>query len=291
MARKWARVTMGLASFAGTLATKGDMDKRRPIDHVGMTSESTPMRSFSTITGIALIGTLLALSACTRVVTIRVPLEGPAPGAAAPIEPDDAWWSIAFRMDWDREQSPEWYLDALLADQVCAPALTEFRSQIRLWRFHRRAGQDKVGHRFKLLVFTDAETAEALYRRVRADSVLQWLESERLVVSVTMTGADETELPRIARSSDGAWPPEIQASWPWFIMGVSQTWLSLIQQVTMDEPAEELSTQAVLDYYDSVNDRVDTLWRKYGQHVYLHHLNALFGYQPLIIRETNLKRF
>jgi hypothetical protein len=40
-----------------------------------------------------------------------------------------------------------------------------------------------------------------------------------------------------------------------------------------------------------VNDRVSALWRGHGQHVYLHHLNALFGYAPLVIRETNLKRF
>jgi hypothetical protein len=40
-----------------------------------------------------------------------------------------------------------------------------------------------------------------------------------------------------------------------------------------------------------VDERVTTLWRDHGQHVYLHHLNALFGYQPLVIRETNLKRF
>ncbi len=246
----------------------------------------------ASLTGIALMVALLALSACTRVVTIRAPLDGPAPGSGPEaLEPGEAWWSIAFIVHWDREQAPEWYLDTLLADQVCAPALADLGSRIRLWRFHRRAGYDRIGHRFKLLVFTDAETAETLHSRIRDDSVLQWLESEQLIVSVSMTSAEETDFPPIAGTSDQSWPPEIQASWPWFIMGVSQTWLSLIQQVQLEQPAEELSTEAVLDHYRSVNDHVDTLWRNHGQHVYLHHLNALFGYRPLIIRETNLKQF
>jgi hypothetical protein len=106
-----------------------------------------------------------------------------------------------------------------------------------------------------------------------------------------MTKLDRNELPTIADTSDAAWPPEIQASWPWFIMGVSQTWLSLIKQVTAEQPIQEPSPEALLDYYASVNDRVTALWRDYGQHAYLHHLNALFGYEPLVIRETNLKRF
>jgi hypothetical protein len=253
------------------------------------------MPRFASLTGIAVIATLLALSACTRVVTIRAPVADPIPGSDPELEPTATWWSIAFTMDWDRDRAPQWYLDTMLADQVCAPALVELDSQIRLWRFHRRAGYDDFGHRFKLLVFTDEQTAESLYRRIRNASVLQWLESEQLVESVAMTRANQSELPSIARTSDRSWPPEIQASWPWFIMGVSQTWLSLIQQVTVEvtveEAAEELSTDAVLEYYRSVNDRVDILWRNHGQHVYLHHLNALFGYQPLIIRETNLKNF
>jgi hypothetical protein len=67
--------------------------------------------------------------------------------------------------------------------------------------------------------------------------------------------------------------------------------LSLIRESTVENPIEEPSTDTLLDYYRTVDGRVSALWRDYGQHVYLHHLNALFGYQPLVIKETNLKRF
>jgi hypothetical protein len=203
----------------------------------------------------------------------------------------DAWWSIVFRMHWDPEQTPDWYLDALVADQVCAPALVNFGPQISLWRFHRRAADDQSGHRLSLFIYTDSLTADVLFTQIRAASLLQWLESDGRIDSVSMTQVERPELPPIARTSDATWPPELQASWPWFIMGVSQSWLSLIRQVSAEQPLEDPSPAALLDYYRSVDDQVTALWREYGQHVYLHHLNALFGYQPLIIRETNLKRF
>ena len=142
-----------------------------------------------------------------------------------------------------------------------------------------------------LVVYTDPVTADIVYDRVRKASVVQWLESSDRIVSLEMKRMHRPKLAPIARSSDTTWPPEIRNSWPWFIMGVSQTWLSLIRQVTAEQPLDDTSPDALLDYYRSVNDRVSALWRVHGQHAYLHHLNALFGYELLIIRETNLKRF
>lgn len=249
------------------------------------------MSRMPSLTGIALLAMLLTLSACTRIVTVRAPANDLPPGSMTATGSEDGWWRIAIRMRWDPEQTPDWYLDALLADQVYAPALSDAGSAIRLWRFHRRAADDEAGHRFSLLAYTNAVSADILYRQIRAASVLQWLESDGRIASVTMSKVDRPERRSIARTSDAAWPPEIQASWPWFIMGVSQTWLSLIREVAAEQPLAEPSPAMLLDYYRGVDERVTALWRDNGQHVYLHHLNALFGYQPLIIRETNLKHF
>jgi hypothetical protein len=245
----------------------------------------------STLLAATLLAMLLMLSACTRVVTVRTPVDEMPPGSLTGTGNGDAWWSIVFRMHWDPEQTPDWYLDALVADQICAPALVDFGAQISLWRFHRRAADDQSGHRLSLMVYTDSLTADILFTQIRAAPLLQWLELDGRIDSVSMTQVERPELPPIARTSDAAWPPEIQSSWPWFIMGVSQSWLILIRQVSAEQPLEDPSPAALLDYYRSVDDQVTALWREYGQHVYLHHLNALFGYQPLIIRETNLKRF
>ena len=243
------------------------------------------------LTSTVLLVVLLTLSACTRVVTVRAPSTDPAAGSTVSAADGSSWRSITFRVGWDREQTPDWYLDALLADQVCAPALAEWGPQISLWRFHRRAADDEAGHRFSLMVYSDGLTADYLYAHIRESSVLQWLESDGRIEAVNMEAVERPGAPSIARTSDAAWPPEVQASWPWFTMGVSQTWLNLIREVTTRQPMDEPSPDALLDYYRRVNDQVTALWRDYGQHVYLHHLNALFGYQPLVIKETNLKRF
>ncbi len=249
------------------------------------------MSRIPSLTGIALLAMLLTLSACTRVVTVRALANDLPPVSMTAAGNEDAWWLIAITIRWDPEQTPDWYLDALVADQVYAPALSDAGSAIALWRFHRRATDDETGHRFSLLAYTNAVSAHILYRQIREASVLQWLESDGRITSVTTSEVERPGLPPIAHSSDAAWPAEIQASWPWFIMGVSQTWLSLIREVTAEQPLADPSPTVLLDYYRGVDERVTALWRDYGQHVYLHHLNALFGYQPLVIRETNLKRF
>ena len=250
-----------------------------------------PMPRIPSPTGLVLLAAVLMLSACSRVVVVNSPADDIPPGSMDASGAENAWWSIAFRLRRDPDEEPEWHLDALLADQVCAPALSGLEPQISLWRFHRRAAQDEIGHRFSLRIYTDPVTADIVYRRVREASVVQWLESSDRIVSLEMRRMHRPKLAPIARSSDTTWPPEIRNSWPWFIMGVSQTWLSLIRQVTAEQPLDDTSPEALLDYYRSVNDRVSALWRVHGQHAYLHHLNALFGYELLIIRETNLKRF
>lgn len=250
-----------------------------------------PMLKRSSPAGLTLLLALLTLSACTRVVTVRTPADSVPTASMAVAEDRAAWWSIEFRMRWVPEEEPDWYLDALLADQVCAPALVALAPQIGLWRFHRRAADDRAGHQFSLLVYTDPVTADVLFAQLRAASLLQWLEADGRIESLGISEMQHPDLPPIARTSDAAWPREIQASWPWFIMGVSQTWLSLIKQVSAEQPLEDPSPASLLDYYRTVNEQVTALWRDYGQHVYLHHLNAVFGYEPLIIRETNLKRF
>ncbi len=101
------------------------------------------MSRMPSLTGIALLTMLLTLSACTRVVPVRVPANDPPPGSMTATGNGDAWWRIAITMRWDPEQTPDWYLDALLADQVYAPALYDAGAAIGLWRFHRRASDDE----------------------------------------------------------------------------------------------------------------------------------------------------
>lgn len=241
---------------------------------------------------IFLLFAVFTLSACTRMAPVNTPSTA-FPGAnQLATQGPASWWTIAFHMRWDFEQQPIWHMDALLAAQICAPALAAHAQTIQLWRFHRRAVHDAAGHRFALIIYSDAASAKALFDQMAHNPLLKEVQVTGLVRSLTISEVNQPPRPPIAQTSDNNWPAEIQVSWPWFIMGVSQTWLKLIEAVSADNPHQDgANLPLLLDYYQTINERVTTLWREQGQHAYLHHLNALFGYQPLVIRETNLKRF
>ena len=100
---------------------------------------------------------------------------------------------------------------------------------------------------------------------------------------------DPAELtrPNIEDTSDKNWPVSIQKAWPYYIMGVSQMWLDLIVQVA-DNKMENNSATSINEiesFYKQVDETITELWQKQGRHAFMHHLNALFGYKPLIYWE------
>jgi len=94
-------------------------------------------------------------------------------------------------------------------------------------------------------------------------------------------------------SSDPRWSPELQRAWPYYIMGVSEMWLRLIDEharaAAPQEEAPDLGRTVA--FYRQVDQAVTRTWQKEGEHAFLHHLNALFGYQPIDLRGEEPRRF
>jgi hypothetical protein len=97
----------------------------------------------------------------------------------------------------------------------------------------------------------------------------------------------------IEDSSDRSWSPPVQKAWPYFIMGVSEMWLNLIAEIANQTPGGKVSSsfEEVLGLYKQVNASLEQLWQEEGQHAFLHHLNAIFGYEPVMVREKRLMGF
>ena len=171
-------------------------------------------------------------------------------------------------------------LHTLLADRVLAPLLAEHEQDIALWRFHRRASRDTAGHQFSLIFYGDADLREAFRDRLEGDPLLTALRREGVVEAVTYSGPDPRQA-SIGVTSDSAWPRAIQDSWPWFIMGASRSWLDLVARVRAGRPDPGSTLAALRVEYRDIDQAVNTLWGEEGYHAYLHHLNAVFGYQPL----------
>jgi hypothetical protein len=249
-------------------------------------------RSLSMKTLATWISICALLGGCTRIVTVHSPLL-PAAAPAPVTETGHGWWEVRFRSAWDGSDDVPWHLDPLIADQIIAPILGEEGARITLWRIHRRAVDDGAGHRLSFIFYSDASTAESVSARISAHALAGWLRDQRLLSQIELPAVSSALRGDIAATSDANWPVEIQRSWPWFIMGVSQHWLALIREARASSSAPDVPAEldAIVDYYREINEQVSALWREQGQHAYLHHLNALFDYQPLVIRDSSLRRF
>lgn len=207
----------------------------------------------------------------------------PAPAPSA----DAAWWSARFRVDWPENAHPAWHTDLLIAHRVVKPVLDRHLQDISLWRFHRRAVRDPAGHQFSFIFFASPETAARVYAEVSDNPILQQARSSGRITAVACDDTSNLSRRAIADTSDRTWSAPLRQAWPYYMMGASQTWLDLISALAdAGQKPEVPTTFAELDHrYVGINASITTLWQNEGRHAFLHHLNALFGYEPIVIIE------
>lgn len=242
------------------------------------------------------IVTLLLLAGCLRTLQVYPATTGnntETDKASLAAEHDDyRWWQLRFRLSWPKGEEVEFSRHLLIAEQLLHPVILEYEARLALWRFHRRAARDDAGHQFSLIFFSNQESAQQIYQSVTQQPLSLWLEQQGMIEKIQFSNRSKGELGALEQTSDSAWPMEIQRSWPYFIMGVSQTWLMLLQQISAEQfPEQALDYPALLTHYRSVDQALTLQWQEFGQHAYLHHLNAVFGYEPLRIRSSVLRSF
>jgi hypothetical protein len=207
-------------------------------------------------------------------------------------ESEKGWWYARFRMKWPENKEPSWHIDLVLAQEVIAPVLHEHRKNIDLWRFHRRAGRDEEGHQFSFIFYAAQKTANKIYMSIGS---MLWLKkmTRAGLVQYLPESTEQIIRPNLGDTSDSHWSPLVMKTWPYFIMGVCQMWLNLIGEIIQDRPFMEkaLSLKKLLFSYEKINKAMNTIWQEEGGHAFLHHLNAIFGYGPVLVHEWNLKRF
>jgi hypothetical protein len=209
------------------------------------------------------------------------------------IAPSSGWWFARFRMHWPAEEQANWHLDLLIAHRIVAPALARYGDEIRLWRFHRRAVRDQAGHQFSFIFYASADTAYQVFHMLRSNELLSEMKSAGMIIKDHYDNTDRITKPRIEDTSDASWPPSIQKNWPYFIMGASQMWLNLISEAIADMPNPDspLSLQEDEELHKNANAAISELWQEEGQHAFLHHLSALFGYRAIIFYDKRMLKF
>lgn len=205
----------------------------------------------------------------------------------------NGWWYARYRMTWPPDTEPIWYMDLYLAHQIIMPLLLEHQNEILLWRFHRRAARDGAGRQFSFIFYASPQTAQSIFQSLQSNPLVDSMKFAGVIDEVIYDDPAGITRPNIEDSSDGNWPVSIQKTWPYFIMGASQMWLNLIVQVADDQLKNNTPTsvQEIETFYRHVDETVTDLWQNKGRHAFMHHLNALFEFKPLIYWEKRHMTF
>jgi len=239
---------------------------------------------------IGAVAVALVLASCASLPT---PPTGAVPRPAPALSADTSWWYARFRMDWPEGADPAWHRDLLIAHRVVKPVLDRHAQDIALWRFHRRAARDEAGHQFSFIFFASAGTARRVFSEISANPVLEQANASSRAIAVVCDDPSAVSLPAIADTSDPAWPAPLRQAWPYYMMGASQMWLDLVCGMARSDHAAgtPLSFDELDERYAETGADITALWQNEGRHAFLHHLNALFGYEPIVIIEKRHMRF
>ena len=226
---------------------------------------------------ILVLGFLFLNAAC---VPVLAPHKESTP-VIAPADLQPSWWQVRYQLDWPEGGAPSWWLDGLIANEVFDQAMRTSQKEPALWRFHRRAKRDNTGFQFSFLFYASAEEAAHVYEAVSANSTAKELLRRKIIRKIVVDSPLATKASGVSKTSDPGWDPKLQEAWPEFAMGVSKTWLSLTRSCL--ESHERQDFDMMLEAYKESAACVTAIWRKQGQHAFLHHLQALMGYESLPI--------
>jgi hypothetical protein len=205
----------------------------------------------------------------------------------------NGWWYARFRMNWPPDTEPIWYMDLYLAHQIIWPILKVHQNDIPLWRFHRRAARDGAGRQFSFIFFATPQAARNIFQSIQSNALVDNMKFAGVIDDVVYDDPSKLNRPKIEDTSDKNWPVSIQKTWPYYIMGASQMWLNLIAQIADDNMKNDSpsSIKEVESFYKQVDETITELWQRHGRHAFMHHLNALFEYKPLIYYEKRYLTF
>lgn len=189
------------------------------------------------------------------------------------------WYAVRFHLTWDVTQAPEWYLGTWIAGEVIQPILMKYQNQLVYWRVHRRAVNDALGHQFSFIFYSTQRDATEIYQQFEGNMALEALRHQGLLIDVIYDALPSQSI-GIADTSDPAWPLNIRETWPTFMMGASQMWMAQMQDIRQDM----LDETDVQQRYRLIQGNMTELWQAQGQAAFIHHLSALYAYQPTLTR-------
>jgi hypothetical protein len=195
------------------------------------------------------------------------------------------WHFLNFKIKWDKKFPVNFFIDLMVIDLLINPAIETFKPKLTLWRLHRSATED--GHILRFIFYTTSEISEEIFKNIEANKFYTFIEENYLEDLVKQEGSQNIE-----GAGDGHWPPEINKSWPYYIMGVSDMFIKLIKRIKENivDQVKENNKEELENYYKEIEKKIDEIWLKYGCHAFIHHLSAIIGYKPVIAQIRGVNR-
>jgi len=196
------------------------------------------------------------------------------------------WYSHKFRIERPDPANTLWWIDIFLFDTVVRDCLTP-TTDIIMWRIHRRSAGGESGHQFSFYYYATHEMFESVKSSIIDHQAVKILNSANLLRDLL----HNEEGSEIEATCDPSWPLSLRKSWPYYIMGVSKMALELIENLR-PSPRPALDVNSIHEYeryYSHLMFKQNEVWQNFGSHAFFHHINAIFGYVPLIARPSVLR--
>lgn len=190
------------------------------------------------------------------------------------------WHRISFKIKWDRNSPPRFFIDLIIIDLLINSTIKKFKSNLECWTFHRSASpRHDDGHVLKLNVYTTPEIASKILDHIKFNEDYNRIKNyfEETEVKLEDMG---TELKVISGGINAS--QEILESWPYYIKGTCDMFVNLIEEIkkSKSDKINKDNQKQLEEYYKEIEKEIDDKWLG-GQNAFLHHLGAIFGYKPI----------
>ncbi|GAG92741.1 unnamed protein product [marine sediment metagenome] len=197
------------------------------------------------------------------------------------------WYGFNFKINWPDNQDPKVWIDIFIIGTIVRDVISKKKSEIDLWRIHRRWPSDEHRHEVTFDCFADKETATSIEKLIRESETFKILQANNLLAGDLKKVTGGSNIHDIADDdSTRDWSEELKESWPYYINGCSEMFLFLIESLKgrSKTDVDEKNISEIESFYTELNNRISEIWQRHGSHAFFHHINAIFGYEPLLAK-------
>lgn len=195
------------------------------------------------------------------------------------------WYGFNFRITRPENEKPRTWIDIFIIDKIIREVICKKKVDIQLWRIHRRWKNDGSGHEFTLDCFTKEQTANSIEKLIRESEPFKILQENSLLADDLNKVPNGKNVHDIADDeSTRGWPLELKKAWPYYINGCCRMLLYLIEYLSKDKQIDGKNISKIENCYTKINNELTSIWQNNGSHAFFHHINAIFGYEPVILK-------